>query len=104
MLQGHRIETLAPDAIVKRGISQIPEGRRVFSGLTVRENLEVGAATRLKWWKLTRLASRAERPDGAPGADRGYVLETGRIVLEGSGKDFLHNAAVTDAYLGGRHT
>jgi len=34
-------------------------------------------------------------------AHRGYVLETGRIVLEGSGEDLLHNPQVMKAYLGG---
>jgi branched-chain amino acid transport system ATP-binding protein len=34
-------------------------------------------------------------------AHRGYVLETGRIVLEGSGQDLLHNPQVMKAYLGG---
>jgi branched-chain amino acid transport system ATP-binding protein len=34
-------------------------------------------------------------------AHRGYVLETGRIVLEGSGQDLLHNPQVMQAYLGG---
>ena len=183
VFEDQRIDALAPDAIVKRGISQIPEGRRVFPGLTVRENLEVGAATRLKRWKLTpeieadiektytifpRLRERqrqlawslsggeqqmlamarglVSRPKlllldepslglapnlvqevfrtvqtiNAQGttvllveqnarmalqvAHRGYVLETGRIVLEGSGKDLLHDPAVTEAYLGGRQT
>ncbi|GAC1310378.1 MAG: ABC transporter ATP-binding protein [Vulcanimicrobiaceae bacterium] len=35
-----------PDAIVRRGIGHSPEGRRVFSRMTVRENLELGAYTR----------------------------------------------------------
>jgi branched-chain amino acid transport system ATP-binding protein len=34
-------------------------------------------------------------------AHRGYVLETGRIVLEGTGQDLLHNPQVMKAYLGG---
>jgi branched-chain amino acid transport system ATP-binding protein len=34
-------------------------------------------------------------------ADRGYVIETGRIVLEGSGADLLNEPKVQDAYLGG---
>lgn len=39
--------TSAPaDAIVKTGLIQVPEGRRIFSNLTVRENLEMGAYTR----------------------------------------------------------
>lgn len=34
-------------------------------------------------------------------ADRGYVLENGRIVLQGSGEDLMANPRVRDAYLGG---
>lgn len=34
-------------------------------------------------------------------ADRGYVLETGTIVLEGEGQELLHNDMVMAAYLGG---
>ena len=34
-------------------------------------------------------------------ADRGYVLETGRVVLSGSGADLLADPAVRQAYLGG---
>ncbi|HEY7517942.1 MAG TPA: ATP-binding cassette domain-containing protein, partial [Methylomirabilota bacterium] len=36
---------LAPEQIVQRGIVQVPEGRRLFPSLTVRENLELGAWT-----------------------------------------------------------
>src|SRR5919199_1375401 len=38
-----RIDRLPPYAIVERGIAQIPEGRRLWPGLTVLENLELGA-------------------------------------------------------------
>jgi branched-chain amino acid transport system ATP-binding protein len=34
-------------------------------------------------------------------ADRGYVLETGKIIAEGTGKELLQNAKVKEAYLGG---
>jgi branched-chain amino acid transport system ATP-binding protein len=34
-------------------------------------------------------------------ADRAYVIETGQILLTGSGDDLLHNPAVRRAYLGG---
>ena len=33
-------------------------------------------------------------------ADRGYVLETGRVTITGSGQDLIHNAQVRSAYLG----
>jgi branched-chain amino acid transport system ATP-binding protein len=44
--QGESIVGQAPESIVRRGISLIPEGRRVFPSLTVEENLRLGAATR----------------------------------------------------------
>lgn len=43
---GHDITRETPDAIVRRGVGHSPEGRRVFSRMTVRENLELGAYTR----------------------------------------------------------
>jgi branched-chain amino acid transport system ATP-binding protein len=46
LLNGKRIDTLAAHEIVKLGISQSPEGRRIFPRLTVLENLELGAYTR----------------------------------------------------------
>jgi len=43
---GEEITGVAPHEIVKRGISQVPEGRRVFANMTVLENLEMGAYIR----------------------------------------------------------
>lgn len=43
---GRRIDGLPTDAIVRAGLVQVPQGREVFSGLTVRENLELGAVVR----------------------------------------------------------
>ena len=43
---GRDITRLAPDEIVRAGISHSPEGRHVFPRMTVRENLELGAYTR----------------------------------------------------------
>jgi len=43
---GRRIDGLSPDRIVKMGIAHVPEGRRVFKGLSVQENLLLGAFTR----------------------------------------------------------
>ena len=64
-------------AIVKLGMSHVPEGRRVFAGLTVAENLRMGAYTRpkneipesLKWstsvfrgWRSAKIRQRARCP------------------------------------------
>ena len=45
-LDGERIEALEPEQIVRRGIFQVMEGRRVFEDLTVDENLTMGGYTR----------------------------------------------------------
>jgi branched-chain amino acid transport system ATP-binding protein len=46
VLRGKRIDGLPPHEIVTLGISQSPEGRRVFARMTVQENLEMGAFAR----------------------------------------------------------
>ncbi|MFN7986756.1 MAG: ABC transporter ATP-binding protein [Thermoanaerobaculia bacterium] len=45
-LDGASLRGVPPHAIVARGLVQVPEGRRLFATLTVRENLEMGAFTR----------------------------------------------------------
>ncbi len=45
-LEGKRIDHVPAHRIVEMGIAQIPEGRRLWPGLTVRENLELGAYTK----------------------------------------------------------
>src|SRR4051795_12233245 len=45
-LDGQRIDELPPEQIVRRGIFQVMEGRRVFEDLTVDENLTMGGYTR----------------------------------------------------------
>jgi branched-chain amino acid transport system ATP-binding protein len=61
-LDGAPIEGLSPAEIVRRGIVQVPAGRRVFPRLSVRENLEAGAFTRRDHAEaaadLTRLMER----------------------------------------------
>jgi branched-chain amino acid transport system ATP-binding protein len=44
--EGQRIDTLAPEQIVRLGISHVPEGRRIFPGLTVKENIMLGSTAR----------------------------------------------------------
>ncbi len=160
-------------AIVSKGITMVPEGRRIFPDLTVLENLKIGAYLRsddltedLKWvyelfprlkersWQLGGTLSGGEQQMLAVGralmsrpklmmmdepslglaplivrdifkiireinkqgvtillieqnanmalktADIGYVMETGRITLTGSGSELLTNEAVKAAYLG----
>lgn len=46
LLDGKNISGLAPEAVPRQGIGYVPQGRRLFKELTVRENLEVGLMTR----------------------------------------------------------
>jgi branched-chain amino acid transport system ATP-binding protein len=43
---GHAIHQLSPEKIVRLGLAHVPEGRRIFPGLTVRENILLGASNR----------------------------------------------------------
>src|SRR5215467_4149809 len=42
-LEGERLDVLGTDSIIKRGLSLVPEARRVFTRMSVHENLEMGA-------------------------------------------------------------
>ena len=172
---GERIDTIAPQEIIARGISYIPEGRRLFPDMTIEENLELGAYMRVAWGKrknriqkvyevfpvlkarskqLAKTLSGGEQQMLSIGrgimtipklcmldeasyglsplmaknilsvmqnlrgegmtlllieqnikaaleiADRAYVLENGRIVLDGTSESVLRHAHVKEAYLG----
>ena len=172
---GKSIRSTAPHKIVELGIAHVPEGRRVFSQMTVEENLEMGAFTAQReslegslenvFTRFPRLKERRKQIAGtlsggeqqmlAMGrglmshpklmmldepsmglapilveqifeiiqelnkagttillveqnalmalsiATRGYVLETGKIVLHAPSNELLSNDAVQKAYLGG---
>ncbi|MDR0354370.1 MAG: ABC transporter ATP-binding protein [Deltaproteobacteria bacterium] len=173
--KGERLDSLKSHEVVQRGITQAPEGRRLFGPMTVEENLRLGAFTRegdssetLAWVYdlFPRLKERRSQMAGtlsggeqqmlaigralmaAPNlllldepslglapllvksifrtirdinksgvtvilveqnaraalklADRGYVLDVGRMVLEDKAVNLLHNPLVIDAYLGSR--
>ena len=172
---GEPITRLAPSRIVERGLAHVPEGRQLFTNMTVHENLEMGAylprakgsmAATMAWVTglFPRLAERRTQLAGtlsggeqqmlaigralmsrprllildepslglapimvkaifdavtrinAEGttvllveqnlvqslrlSHRGYVLETGRIVLEGTGGELLANPHTRKAFLG----
>ncbi|MCW5625399.1 MAG: ABC transporter ATP-binding protein [Burkholderiales bacterium] len=46
LFEGQSIKRTGPEAIARLGISHVPEGRRIFPGLTVRENILLGASNR----------------------------------------------------------
>ena len=48
LFENQNILTMNSERIVSSGVAQVPEGRRVFSGMTVQENLQLGAFTRGK--------------------------------------------------------
>lgn len=171
--EGTELAGLSTDQIVSKGITLVPEGRRVFPDLTVLENLKIGAYMRkdsldedLKWvhdlfprlkersWQLAGTLSGGEqqmlaigralmsKPDlimmdepslglapiivqgvfdiireinkqgvtillveqnanmALKAANKGYVMETGRITLTGTGMELLENEEVKAAYLG----
>lgn len=58
--EGHRIDHCRPDEVVEKGIIHVPEGRRVFGGLSVEENLMVGAS---RWYRLGQGRARARERD-----------------------------------------
>jgi len=87
---GHRLDGLSPKAIVRAGVTGVPEGRRIFPGLTVLENLRVGAFTRGRKaaddvdWALglfPGLRNQAYRPAGALPAGEQQVLALARALV-----------------------
>jgi len=57
---GKDLSAMQPDRIVAAGLVQVPEGRRIFANLSVRDNLEMGAYSRRS---VTRLEKQAIRDD-----------------------------------------
>jgi branched-chain amino acid transport system ATP-binding protein len=175
VFQGNRIDGLESHAIVELGMSHIPEGRKLFPDMSVRENLEMGAYPKRVWkdkeetldevyrlfpflkarqGQLARTLSGGEQQMVAMGrglmsrprlciidepssglapivvdeifqiieglreqgiaiflieqnvqqtleiADRGYVLENGRVTLEGESEKLLQEEHIRKAYLG----
>ena len=176
-LNGENVTNIEAHKLVSLGMAHVPEGRRIFTELTVLENLEMGAYTRNDTEQIKedinhmftlfpRLAERKKQRAGTMSggeqqmlamaralmsspslllldepsmglapllvqeifniierinkeenvtvllveqnanmalsiADRGYVLETGKIILEGTGKELLSNPEIKKAYLGG---
>jgi branched-chain amino acid transport system ATP-binding protein len=86
VFDGQSIAGLGPEAIVRRGIAHVPEGRRVFPGLTVRENIMLGASNRGRVAKR-ELAAEADQmfdlfPDIRKFADSlGWTLSGGQLQM-----------------------
>ena len=58
LFEGNAIHRAAPHKIVRLGICQVPEGRDIFMGLTVQENLKMGAFTRKEHHEVARNLER----------------------------------------------
>lgn len=58
LLDGERLDVIRPDEIVKKGLVQVPEGRKLFGKLTVLENLEMGAINERAKEKRTERLNR----------------------------------------------
>jgi branched-chain amino acid transport system ATP-binding protein len=83
LFEGRSIAALPPEAIVKLGIAHVPEGRRLFPGLTARENIMLGASNRGRIAKAQLLRESDEMfdlfPDIRPFADAlGWMLSGGQ--------------------------
>ncbi|MER6135019.1 ABC transporter ATP-binding protein [Streptomyces sp. NPDC001815] len=92
-LDGRRIDGLPPDRVVAAGISQIPEGRRVFARMTVADNLRAGAlgatggradratALRRVHELFPVLADRAQQRAGLLSGGEQQMLAVGRALM-----------------------
>ena len=89
---GHRLDTLATDRIVRLGIAQLPEGRRIFPRMTALENLELGAFTRSDreaiapdlervFTVFPRLRERATQHGGTLSGGEQQMLAIGRALM-----------------------
>jgi len=85
-LFGEPIERLSPEAISRKGIGLVPQGRRMFPTLTVKENLAV--AGRGSGWNLARvfdlfprLKERAEQHAGSLSGGEQQMLAIGRALM-----------------------
>lgn len=86
------ISSLAPDLIVRKGLIQVPEGRRIFANLTVKENLEMGAYTRTNKIEIKkdmemvydlfpRLRERVKQVAGTLSGGEQQMLAMGRALM-----------------------
>ncbi|HEY8313283.1 MAG TPA: ABC transporter ATP-binding protein [Candidatus Baltobacteraceae bacterium] len=92
--EGHDLRRRGADDIVRLGIGHSPEGRRVFSRMSVRENLDLGAyvvrsrakiAERLEYVLATfpRLKERLDQPAGTLSGGEQQMLAMGRALMSG---------------------
>ena len=92
LFEGKPISSLSPEAIVRRGISHVPEGRKIFQRLQVLENLELGAFTRRDKAEIAAdlesvfqvfpiLKKRLKQPAGTLSGGEQQMLAIGRALM-----------------------
>ena len=92
MFEGKNLATVQVQDIVKLGLSQVPEGRRVFAHMTVLENLELGAYTRsdkagiakdmeMVYERFPRLLERLDQLAGTLSGGEQQMLAMGRALM-----------------------
>ena len=94
---GHDLTRLTPHEIARLGIGLVPESRRIFPGLTVRENLELGlsavadrsAALRRRRFEevfhhFPRLSERLEQPGKTLSGGEQQMLAIARVMMAGA--------------------
>ncbi len=92
LLNGEDITRLKPHEVVIRGIVQAPEGRKIFSRLSVRENLDMGAYTRIDpdgiqrdlefvYDTFPRLQEREKQLGGTLSGGEQQMLAIGRALM-----------------------
>ena len=92
LYQGRKMEGLSPQEIVRAGIAHVPEGRRVFPFMTVKENLNMGAFRRKGkdairkdlegiWEHFPILLERRNQPAGSLSGGEQQMLAIGRALM-----------------------
>ncbi|HHU87069.1 MAG: ABC transporter ATP-binding protein [Pelotomaculaceae bacterium] len=90
--KGEDITRVIPERIVDRGISQVPEGRRIFAAMSVMENLEMGAYLRknkadinedieMVFTRFPRLKERRKQTAGTLSGGEQQMLAIGRALM-----------------------
>ena len=92
VFDGRDITAMSADAVVRAGLIQVPEGRRIFANLTVKDNLEMGAYTRrdragihrdmeMVYELFPRLKERLHQISGTLSGGEQQMLAMGRALM-----------------------